>query len=66
MVKIDAGFYVETACLGTAQGGEVGTTIQGTADVAGEGTDIGSLAANHTDAGGLLLVVIVGAGPKLV
>lgn len=60
MIKTDAVFYCETSCLGTAEGGKVGATIESPADITGEGADISAFAANHTDAGGLLLIVIIG------
>lgn len=60
MFKTDAVFYCETSCLGTAEGGKIGTAIQSSADITGEGADVSAFAANHTDAGGLLLIVIIG------
>ena len=60
MIKIDAVFYCETSCLGTAEGGKEGATIQSPADISGERADVSAFAANHTDAGGLLLIVIIG------
>lgn len=60
MIKTDAVFYCETSCLGTAEGGKVGATIESPADITGEGADVSAFAANHTDAGGLLLIVIIG------
>ena len=60
MIKTDAVFYCETSCLGTAEGGQEGATIESPADISGEGADIGAFAANHTDAGGLLLIVVIG------
>ena len=60
MIKTDAVFYCETSCLGTAEGGQEGATIESPADISGEGADIGAFAANYTDAGGLLLIVVIG------
>lgn len=60
MIKTDAVFYCETSSLGTAEGGKVGATIESPADITGEGADVSTFAANHTDAGGLLLIVIIG------
>ena len=37
MIKTDAVFYCETSCLGTAEGGKVGATIESPADITGEG-----------------------------
>ena len=60
MIKTDAVFYCKTSCLGTAESGKVGATIESPADITGEGADVSTFAANHTDAGGLLLIVIIG------
>ena len=57
MVKVDAVLYREASCLGTAEGCQEGTAIQGTTDVACQGTDVSTLTANHSDACRLLLIV---------
>ena len=60
MVKVDAVLYREASCLGTAEGCQEGTAVQGTTDVACQGSDVSTLTANHTDACRLLLIVVIG------